>query len=157
MISAVCGRAPPDIELPYDPLDPPPDPKTDHDWLSVMKTLAFSDSAVAFWFCCAGAKHNHKKGHREASTNDDGALLIGPPVLNSTRRNRLRVRDVIVRWIPRIPIRDGVVRFPNSPKVSIIPYQNPCAWSGVESLCLDFDAMKCPKCGERFTATRDTT
>jgi hypothetical protein len=42
-----------------------------------MKTLAFSDSAVAFWFSCAGAKHNHKKGHREESSNDDAALLMG--------------------------------------------------------------------------------
>jgi hypothetical protein len=65
MISAVWGRAPPAIALPYDPPDPPPDPATDHDWLSVMKTLAFSESAAAFGFSCAAAEQNHKKGHKQ--------------------------------------------------------------------------------------------
>src|SRR5580704_6482703 len=72
MISAVCGRAPPAIELPYEPPVPPPCPATDHDWLSVTKIRAFSGPEAAFWFSCATAEFNHERKQRQASkTNNE--------------------------------------------------------------------------------------
>src|SRR5258708_11378361 len=53
MISAVCGRAPPDDEPPNAPPAPPLCPPTDQDSLSVTKTRAASVGAVVVGLSCA--------------------------------------------------------------------------------------------------------
>src|SRR6266853_538087 len=91
MISAVCGRAPPEAVPPDPPpnIDPPPPlcPAIDHDWLSVMKTRAFSESAGVFGGSCAGATHKEKKGKKQRSDNDSGEGVFMKPPWDS--RNRL--------------------------------------------------------------------
>src|SRR5580700_10358249 len=86
IISAVCGRAPPAILPPYAPPLPPLAPAIDHDWLSVIKTLAFSTSEAALCFSCGKeGEPSHKKVQTPASNTDGYIFMSDPPATKKFR------------------------------------------------------------------------
>src|SRR5450631_4228736 len=65
MISAVWGRAPPWVTEAPAPAPAPAYPATSQDWLSVIKTRAFSAGGATGWLSWAVADNKHDKRPRQ--------------------------------------------------------------------------------------------